>query len=60
MGGVVGLKWRQLYLNNNKKKKKLATVYCETETCILQIIILNMISSEGNQRGKKAVLNNKR
>ena len=22
VGGVVGVKWRQLYLNNNKKRKK--------------------------------------
>ena len=30
-GGVVGGKWRQLYLNNNKKKKKECTTYLATE-----------------------------
>ena len=52
-GGSRGIKMETIILEQQlKKKKKLATVYCETETCILQIIIRNMISSEGNQRGK--------
>ena len=41
-GGVVGGKWRQLYLNNNKKKKKGLNVnsilssffYSELQKCV--------------------------